>query len=79
MNQRIIPCAVCRAPLAVDSTGATGESSPELLHHATGWFGILRTDQTPPQYGIVVTCSKECAGELASGTPVIASTPIGSA
>ena len=77
MNQRIIPCAVCRTPLAVDSMGATGENSPELLQLATGWFGILRTPQEPPQIGMVVCCSKECAGHLANGTPVISSAPRG--
>jgi len=79
MNVRIIPCAVCRTAVGTESIRPTTENAPELLSHPAAWFAILRTPSDPPQIGMLVCCSRKCAEHLASGTPVIASTPIGSA
>lgn len=78
MNVRIIPCAVCRTPLAADSVRSTNEGSPELLLHPNAWFGIMTTDSDPPKIGMLLCCSRPCAEQMASSSPVMqGNTPIG--
>lgn len=78
MNTRVIPCPVCRTPLEARSIRSQVEGAPELLQHATGWFGIMKTEGESPRIGMLLVCSEACAEHLSNARPIMqGNTPIG--